>query len=380
MDRTWNRRALLTVAAATLPMATFLGSAAGSRFAQGRDLKPSREIRFKDLAGNEIVLSHPARRIADLWTTGAAFAIAAHGSSARLVAVNNLAHSIFQRGLIGRLYPEVLDIPSDVMVGNMSPNIERLVSLDPDIVVDMRDDPRDLAAAMRSAGLTVARYGKVPGGLPETIKALLLLFGEMIGDTSRAERIIAAMNAALERLAGVQAMPHAARPRVLLVMHSAGRFYASGGKAGGLYSDFIYMAGGVNVAADLPGFSEVSAEQIVAWDPDVVLLFQSEDAHPASILAHPVLGGGRAAVARRVHIVPIGANNWGSLGPDEFLFPVWLAELLYPDRVERKLRQDMRVAYAAIFDRAFSDEELDDVLRLDLNGSSASYMRFFRDA
>lgn len=47
--------------------------------------------------------------------------------------------------------------------------------------------------------------------------------------------------------------------------------------------------------------------------------------------------------------------------------------------MERSLRRDMRVAYATIFDRAFSNGELDDVLRMDLNGNSAGYRRFFRD-
>lgn len=47
--------------------------------------------------------------------------------------------------------------------------------------------------------------------------------------------------------------------------------------------------------------------------------------------------------------------------------------------MERSLRQDMRVAYATIFDRAFSNGELDDVLRMDLNGNSAGHRRFFRD-
>ncbi len=382
MVRNWRRRDLLIAASAAiaLPPLALLGSAAATRPARGEGTASSPEIRFEDLAGNEIVLPAPAQRIVDLWTTGAGFAIAAHGSPSRLVGVNAYAHSVFEQGLIGRLYPESLAIPSDVMTGNAAPNIERLVNLDPDIVVDMRDDPRDLSATMKDAGLTVARYGQVEGGNRGIVEALLLMFGRMIGDTSRADRIIAVMDATLGRLATVRSLPHSARPKVLLLMPFGERFYVSGGGAGGLYSDFIYAAGGVNAAEAFPGVSEATAEQIAAWNPEVMLIFQSEGASPAVIYDHPILGGVDAAGAGRVHVVPIGANNWGSLGPDEFLSQVWLAELLYPNLLERKLRQDMLRAYDVIFDRTFSDDELDDVLRIDINGGSNGYARFFRDA
>ncbi|MGE6785859.1 ABC transporter substrate-binding protein [Ensifer adhaerens] len=380
MVRKWRRRDLLIAgsAAVSLPGLGLIGQASESSAKQMGEAVVS-EIRFKDLAGNEVTLAAPARRIVDLWTTGAAFAIAAHGSPSRLVGINNLAHSIFKRGIIGRLYPEVLQIPADVMVGNTAPNIERLVNLDPDIVVDMRDDPRDVGAGMKAAGLTVARYGKVPGGIQGTIEALLMMFGRMIGDTSRAERIIGEMTTATKRLAQVEVVPRSERSTVLLLMPSAGRFYVSGGGVGGLYSDFIYAAGGVNAAAALPGFAEATVEQIATWDPDVLLIFQSEEADPALIYNHPILGAGKAAARRKVYVVPIGANNWGSLGPDEYLFPIWLAELLYPDRMERLLRRDMRIAYTALFDRHFSREELDVVLRLDVNESAADYTRFVED-
>lgn len=362
MARSWRRRDLLIAVAG--------GAAVNRSAAAGPGIK------FKDPAGNEIILAAPARRIVDLWTTGAAFAIAAHGSPVRLVGVNDHAHSIFKRGLIGRLYPEVLDIPSDVMIGGSAPNIERLVTLNPDLVVDMRENSRDQSAAMKNAGLAVASYGKVPGGVSGNIQAVLLMFGRMIGDTSRAEQIIAVMNAALKRLAGIDELPQAARPDVLLMMPFGGRFYASGGGPGGIYSDFIYAGGGRNAAEALPDFSEVTSEQIAALDPDVMLIFQSEDADPALIYEHPILGGVAAAGARRVHVVPIGANNWGSLGPDEYLSQMWLAELLHPDLLDRRLRSDMREAYAAIFDRSFSDDILDEILRMDLNGGSAGYARF----
>jgi iron complex transport system substrate-binding protein len=375
MNGTWDRRAVLSAVGAWGGLSASGLLMAGC--APGRDDgQQDDKIRFRDMAGDLIVLPRPAQRIVDLWTVGTAFAIAAHGTPARIVAVNDIAHALFRRGLIGRFYPEVHRIPFDVSIGNGVPNIERLLALDPDVVVDFRDGGRDRAAAMRNAGLRVANYTAMEGGVRRTIAALLLMYGRMIGDTSRAEHVIAVMERTSARLDALRAIPQAARPAVLLVTPLGGRFHVSGGGAGDLFSDFLYAAGGINAAAALPGLAAVSPEQIAAWDPEVILIFQSEEADPALVYDHPVIGAGRAAVSRRVYVVPIGANNWGSMGPDEFLSPIWLAELLHPRIMAAGLRDDMRQAYAAIFDRELSDKELDGILRNDLNATAADYARF----
>lgn len=377
MNRKWSRRGILTGAGAAAGLAA-LALLAGRHVAAVEASSDGSGIRFRDLTGEEVVLPGPARRIIDLWTIGTAFAIAAHGSASRVIAVNDRAHSIFRRGLIGRLYPEVLKIPHDILIGNGVPNIERLVKLSPDLVIDYKHETRDSVVAMRNAGLQVARYMQLDGGIRATIAALLLMYGQMIGDTTRAERIIALMDETAQRLDVLQAVAQSDRPRVLQIMQLGTRLHASGGGPGGLFSDFIYSAGGINAAASLPGLSAVSIEQIAAREPDVILIFQSEGANPALVYGHPILGGGKAAGGRRVYVVPIGANNWGSMGPDEFLSQLWLAELLYPDRLDRRLRDDMRRAYAVIFDRSLSEDELDGVLRTDLNEGATGYARFRR--
>lgn len=375
MSKQWSRRTILSGAGAAAGFSAMTFTATRHSLALGKERSRGSEIKFRDLTGDEIVLPGPAQRIIDLWTVGTAFAIAAHGSSSRIVAVNDRAHAIFKRGLVSRFYPEVLNIPYDILMGNAAPNIERLVNLNPDLVIDFKQDARDSAVAMRNAGLRVARYTELEGGVRRIIAALLLMYGQMIGDTNRAERIISIMEDVTARLRATQSVPLPNRPSVLLVMPRAGRFLASGGGAGGMYSDFIYAAGGVNAAAALPGVSVASSEQIAAWNPDVILIFQAEGADPALIYNHAILGGGKAAAARRVYVVPIGANNWGSMGPDEFLSSIWLAELLHPDLMARALREEMLRTYAAVFDRTLSDDELDEVLRKDLNGTSAGYAR-----
>ncbi|MGE3871325.1 MAG: ABC transporter substrate-binding protein [Parvibaculaceae bacterium] len=364
--RSWRRRDLLLSGPIGLLGGSGLLSRGHSQGASGS------EISFTDPEGQNIVLHGPARRIVDLRTTVAAFAIAAHGSASRLIGINRIARSMFERGLIGRLFPEILTISADVVAGDGTPNVEGLINLNPDIVVDWSGSGRDTAAVLRKAGLTVVSYDSALGSIAQTIETLLYLFGRMIGDTTRAQRITSTMREMMARLAVIQNIPMAERPKVLIIMFAGDRIYASGDG----FDTLIRDAGGRNVAGSVPGLVATNPEQISAWDPDVILLFQTKQARPELVLNHSVLAACKASTARRVYVLPLGANNWGSMGPDEFLAAIWLAELLYPGQLAMTLRGDMEKAYFTMFGHTLTAGETDSILRMDLNGSSAAYSRF----
>src|SRR3546814_19934046 len=75
-----------------------------------------------------------------------------------------------------------------------------------------------------------------------------------------------------DKIAGID---ESYRPRVLYLQR-----FLSGLKVGGkdTYMDFaIDLAGGANPAAELSGWTAVNVEQVIAWDPEVILLNNFED-------------------------------------------------------------------------------------------------------
>lgn len=162
--------------------------------------------------------------------------------------------------------PDVKRLPS---VGALlDPNVERILSLKPDLVVAYGSQV-DLKAQLARAGIGVFDYRHA--GLADvttTIRAL----GERTGDAVRARGVAGEIERGLGAIrARVQDRP---RPRTLLVF---GRerlalrgLYASGGV--GFLDDMLDVAGGTNVFAAIRLQAvQASTEQILTRRPDVIL-------------------------------------------------------------------------------------------------------------
>jgi len=152
--------------------------------------------------------------------------------------------------------------------GLLDPNVERILTLKPDLVI-VYSARSDLAARLSRAN--IATYAYETGGLANvtgTIRAL----GERLGrkaeadaEATRIERGLAAIRA---RVAGQP------RYRTLLVFGrepgSLRGVYASGGV--GFLHDLLEIAGGDDVFGDVQRENlQISTEQILARSPDAIV-------------------------------------------------------------------------------------------------------------
>ena len=123
-------------------------------------------------------------------------------------------------------------------------------------------------------------------------------------------------------------------------------YYAEGDRglhtdpAGSLHSRLITMTGGIN-AADIDavsrkGLSEVSMEQLLMWDPDIVLVWAGLGKITptmAHIQNDPIWSRLRAARNGRIYQIPYLPYGWFDrpASINRLLGIPWLADLLYPD-------------------------------------------------
>jgi iron complex transport system substrate-binding protein len=162
--------------------------------------------------------------------------------------------------------PEVKRLPS---VGALlDPNVERILSLKPDLVV-VYGSQVDLKEQLARARIAVFDYRHA--GLADVTTTIRSL-GERTGDAAKARELADRIEQGLREIrARVQGRP---RPRSLVVF---GRerlalrgLYASGGI--GFLDDMLEVAGGTNVFADVKVQAvQASTEQILATRPDVIL-------------------------------------------------------------------------------------------------------------
>ena len=98
-------------------------------------------------------------------------------------------------------------------------------------------------------------------------------------------------------------------------------------------SDMIRLAGGVNAAAEItdPYWVEISYEQLLAWDPDYIILASDASYTVEDVLNDANLSGLKAVVNGCVYQLPSKAEAWDSPVPGGILGSVWLAEVLHPE-------------------------------------------------
>jgi iron complex transport system substrate-binding protein len=171
-------------------------------------------------------------------------------------------------------------------VGGVVLNLERIVALQPDLIVGMPSLQRDQLLRLRSLRLPVLAVDA--SSVSETVAQIRLL-GRITGRRREAESLASRVES--------RARPRHP-PKALRVYAELWYEPVMAAGAGTLVDDVITRAGGRNVFDDRRGYVQVPLEAVLVRDPQVVLLL-----HPgrARVLARP---GWRVGAAWRVFEVP----------------------------------------------------------------------------
>ena len=149
---------------------------------------------------------------------------------------------------------------------------ERIIDLKPDVVFVASYSSAAFLNHLRAAKVPVSRFSAFSG--VADVFASIEKMGRLIGAEDKARKLI---KDARERIRAIRArIPSNMRPPRILTFVRGG--WVTG--AGTSHDALIRLAGGENVAAEqgIRGARRVSAERIIAWNPDVIMV----GAHPES--------------------------------------------------------------------------------------------------
>jgi cobalamin transport system substrate-binding protein len=210
-----------------------------------------------------------------------------------------------------RFPPEVSKLPT--VGGLLDPNVERLISLRPDLVI-VYDTQIDLRQQLDRARIPMFRY--VHRGLPDITETMRSL-GERVGSKAAADaaasRIEAQLTAIRIRVAGRP------RPTTLLVFgREAGTLRhidASGGY--GFLHDVLELAGGRDVLGDLKQQSvDMSTEMILRRAPEVII-----ELHYGESLKQERMDDERKVWNALLSVPAVKTNRVYLMRGDEFVVP-----------------------------------------------------------
>lgn len=272
-------------------------------------------ITLTDGLGRTVSLAGPAQRVVSLAPSNTEILFAV-GAGSQVVGRDQLSD-----------YPEAAKAVTDIGSTYDALATETIVSLKPDLVLAAEVNTPEQVKSLEDIGLTVY-YLKNPTTLDEMYGNMQVV-AKLTGHESEAATAIDKLKA---RVAAVDAKIATVteRPAVFYELDSTdpAKPYTAG--KGTFLTLLLERAGGRNIAGDLNGYPQLSLEQVVAADPDFIILGDSAyGVTPESVASRP--GWGNLSAVKNHNVFPFDDDLASRPGPRLVDGLEQFAKLLHPE-------------------------------------------------
>jgi iron complex transport system substrate-binding protein len=295
-------------------------------------------VKVVDQLGREVYVEK-AERIVSLWpeATRVLFAL---GVGDKVVGLDSSSRTC---PILTRAFPQIVNITDVGSVGGTF-DIEKIAKLRPDIIF-MRTDDRELAESIQTklnVPVICVRFN--PPGKRDWSYDIISIIGAAIGKKERAYQLRAYLEGKLSKITKItSAIPDSEKPKVYQA------FAYDLLKTQAWSSEIIY-GGGINVAYDpqKPIWYSVSLEQVISWNPDIIILHGFGKFKPEDLYNNPDWQSIRAVREGRVYKLTIGWTGWDLAGT--VIQTMQCAKVFYPDKfkdldVEAEANEIFKVVY-----------------------------------
>ena len=289
-------------------------------------------------------------------------------SAEKLVGMSGTAMSAAENGLLGELYPEILEAETGFIDGS-TVNVEELMKLEPDVVF-YNAARTELGEQLLNAGFAAVAVSvnKWEHDCIETLNEWIALLGEIFSDNEKTELVERRSNEMHEFVQGrIAEIPENERENIFfLYKYSDTSIETSGAKFFGQW--WADAAGAVNVADELTTDNSVvvNMEQIYAWNPSVIFITNFTDAGPED-LAENTVGNYDWSVVdavknQRVYKMPLGMYRSYTPGADTPVTLLWMAKTIYPEHfADIDITQETITYYKEVFGVELTVEQAESI-------------------
>jgi iron complex transport system substrate-binding protein len=238
-------------------------------------------------------------------------------------------------------------------------NVEVVLKAKTDLIVDVGST----GASLASLAAQVQEQTRIPyalfDGRIESTPATLRALGKLMGNEARAEKLAAwyenELKESKKRVARASSHP--------LVYYGRSPSGLQTGGKGSINVEALDFLGARNAAAEArAGLVTVSFEQVLLWNPDVILT--TDPNFWKSVRADPRWRAVKAVEAKRVHLSPHLPFGWFDFPPgaNRLLGIWWAGKLLYPKEFDVDLRAKVTEFHRLFYHQEPSAAQLDALL------------------
>ena len=340
----------------TLTVGTFAGCAGGetkeaedSKTEEMSDKDSEQEvskdtITITDHADREVEVPAEINRIvvADIYPMASVLTVFL-GSAKKLVGIDPVCMSAAESGLLGELFPEILDADTSFMNG-ADLNVESLLALEPDVVFCSAGNSELIStlenAQIPAVGISPSKWDY---DILETYDQWTALLSQMFPENSnKSEEISAYSKEVYEQVQEmVKDIPQEEKKKVLFLFQYDDQQMVTSGKHffGQFWCDAV---GALNAAEEIEvdnSNAVINMEQVYQWNPDVIIITNFTPTQPED-LYHNAVGGDdwstvKAVQDKQVYKMPLGTYRSYTPSADTPVTLYWMAKTVYPDPLSR---------------------------------------------
>jgi len=264
------------------------------------------------------------------------------GQGQNLVGVQNMAGQI---PLFVELSPRISELPSvGSKMGGI--NVESILAQAPDwVVLFPSASNQKLQEQLQPFGiktyfLNIEQVASISATLSE--------LGNLLDAREQAQIAVAEFQRILNL---VQTRVNAAAQRKRVYFAAGQNFLISHSQAM-LQHEMILCAGAQDVVAQVHGgWTAISIEQLLLWDPDIAVISGSSSYTIEQVLQNPQFQALRVVQNKQIYEMPHDKIiSWDYPGPDIVLGILWLANLAYPDLfTDIDVKKEITTYYLTIY-------------------------------
>ncbi|EEJ53500.1 periplasmic binding protein [Mobiluncus mulieris 28-1] len=292
------------------------------------------------------------------------------GKAPGLVATSKHIVNQMDGTILAEKVPEALKVDTSFDDAGV-PNGESLAAIKPDVVFNNCFNKKN-SEIIDAVGLP--RVGFSTMGAPtETYVKWFKLLEDVYGEPGKMDDKIAAGKKLIDDAqARVSKINAGQKKSVMVVMKAApGKLIVAGGRPGWFTDSWANRMNFNSVTTGSEqGFMPVNAEQIAAWNPDVILVTGKGMSNMTAkeILNNQIegldLSGLRAVQNKQVYTTQLGMWNWFTPNPDAPVVANWMGQKLYPEQFKdvdlvKMVQEHYKTTYGWDLDTAKAEKILD---------------------
>lgn len=343
---------VVTIVACTPKKTKSADSPDVSAGAESGEPENTTEIKVTDVLGREVILDKPATKLIGIHNPTLNSAVVLGGGQKYLVGFGPKAMS---RGLYSAVMDDFDGLPQVGTGGKL--NLEAVAATGAELAI-VPERLKEQIGEFENLGIPAIVI--IPGKESlDAVKNTLTILGKAIGEEERANRINDFFD---KKVADAKTISAKAKDKqkVLFLGSSSPLSVAP---AAMIQTELIEAAGGENAVSGIDkegGFVDVSVEQIIAWNPDVIWLPPYVNYTIESLLNDPAWSNIKAIKDKKVYICPSpDFEPWDQPTAAVTLGICWATHNLHPDLYSLDdLKKDIDEFYSLLYGKTFTLEEL----------------------